>query len=123
MGNPVVHFEVFGEDGDKLKTYYSDMFGWEITSDNPMNYGVIDREQNLNSDGLGIAGGIMGMDGGEAYLTVYVEVDDCEAALAKAEELGGKRAMGPQEVPGQGIRIGQFQDPEGNLVGVLENLG
>ncbi|HYH62521.1 MAG TPA: VOC family protein [Solirubrobacterales bacterium] len=123
MGSPVVHFEVLGTDGEKLKSYYSEMFGWEITSDNPMNYGVIDREQNLNSDGIGIGGGIMGMDGDSSYVTVYVEVDDCEAALAKAEELGGKRVMGPDEVPGQGIRIGQFEDPEGHMMGVLENLG
>ncbi len=60
---------------------------------------------------------------GSSYLTIYVDVESCEAALAKAEELGGKKVMGPEEVPGQGIRIGQFEDPEGHLVGVLENLG
>jgi len=122
MGNPVVHFEILGEDGEKLKSYYSEMFGWEVNSDNPMNYGVIDREDNLSPEGFGLGGGIMGMPG-SSYLTIYVAVESCEAALAKAEELGGKRVMGPDEVPGQGIIIGQFEDPEGHMVGVLENVG
>jgi uncharacterized protein len=122
MGNPVVHFEVLGQDGEKLKSYYSEMFGWEISSDNPMNYGVVDRAENLSPEGIGIGGGIMGMEGSEGYSTFYVAVEDCEAALAKAEELGGKRVRGPDEVPGQGIKIGMIEDPEGHLVGILENL-
>ncbi len=51
MGRPVVHFEIVGKDADKLKRYYSELFGWEINSDNPMNYGTIDRESNLGSPG------------------------------------------------------------------------
>ena len=42
MGNPVVHFEVMGKDGEALKKFYGDLFGWTINSDNPMNYGVVD---------------------------------------------------------------------------------
>ncbi len=68
MGNPVVHFEVLGKDGEKLKSYYSEMFGWEIRSDNPMNYGIILREENLSPEGIGIGGGIMGMEGSRGVL-------------------------------------------------------
>ena len=39
MGQAVVHFEVIGKDGDKLRSYYSELFGWEIDANNPMNYG------------------------------------------------------------------------------------
>src|SRR5436190_24365081 len=39
MGQPVVHFEIIGTDPEKLQSYYSDLFGWQINSDNPMNYG------------------------------------------------------------------------------------
>ena len=31
MGQPVVHFEVVGKDGEKLRSYYSDLFGWEFS--------------------------------------------------------------------------------------------
>ncbi len=44
---------------------------------------------------------------------------DTEAALAEAEELGGTRTMGPDQVPG-GPVIGLFQDRDGNTVGVVQ---
>jgi uncharacterized protein len=58
MGQPVVHFEVIGKDADKLRSYYSELFGWEFDSDNPMNYGMVQRERNVNPDGVGIGGGV-----------------------------------------------------------------
>jgi predicted enzyme related to lactoylglutathione lyase len=44
------------------------------------------------------------------------DVPDVEAALAKAEELGGSRVMGPDEVM-DGLVIGLFTDPEGHRLG------
>jgi predicted enzyme related to lactoylglutathione lyase len=51
-----------------------------------------------------------------------VEVPDVEAALAKAEELGGSRMMGPDEVM-EGLVIGMFNDPEGHTIGVIRSGG
>ncbi len=121
MGRPVVHFEVIGKDGEHLRSYYSDLFGWEIDADNPMNYGTVQREGNTNADGAGIGGGVgVGPEGYEGHVTFYVEVPDVEAALAKAQELGGSRLMGPDEVPGAGIVLGHFADPEGHMVGLVQ---
>jgi uncharacterized protein len=120
MGAPVVHFEIVGKDGEKLRSYYSDLFGWEIDADNPMNYGVVQREGNVNPDGIGIGGGVgVGPDGYPGHVTVYVEVPDVEAALAKAERLGGTRTMGPEKVM-EGVEIGLFTDPEGHTIGLLK---
>ena len=123
MGQPVMHFEVIGRDGAKLRSYYSELFGWE-TQDvgGPMDYAVVDREQNLSPEGIGIGGGIGGSSEADGHVTFYVGVDDAEAALAKAEELGGKRVHGPDEVPGAGILIGHLHDPEGHLIGVVQPL-
>ena len=44
-------------------------------------------------------------------------VADVEAALQRAERLGGKRVMGPERAP-TGLVVGHFTDPEGNLIGV-----
>lgn len=94
IGQPVVHFEVIGKDADKLKSYYSELFGWEMDSSNAMNYGVVQRDGNTNSDGAGIGGGISaGPEGYEGHVTFYVEVPDVEAALAQAESLGGARVF------------------------------
>jgi uncharacterized protein len=121
MGQPVVHFEVIGKDGDKLQSYYSELFGWEINSDNPMNYGIVDRDSNVNDAGVGIGGGVAkAPDGYAGHVTFYVAVPDVEASLAKAESLGGSRIMGPDKVM-EGVEIGQFTDPEGHLVGVVKS--
>ena len=123
MGMPVVHFEVMGRDGEALKRYYGELFEWRIDSSNPMNYGLVDREGNLNGDGIGIGGGIgqmpdaMDMPG---PLTFYVQVPDVEDWLVKAERLGGTRLMGPMEVMG-GLVVGMFADPEGHPVGVMSS--
>jgi predicted enzyme related to lactoylglutathione lyase len=121
MGQPVVHFEVIGNDPDKLRNYYGDLFGWEFDANNPMNYGIVDREGNVNPDGVGIGGGVGGgMEGYDGHVTFYVEVPDVEAALAKAESLGGTRVMGPDPVPGTDVVLGQFKDPEGHMIGVTQ---
>jgi predicted enzyme related to lactoylglutathione lyase len=120
MGQPVVHFEIVGRDGEKLHDYYSQLFGWEIDAGNPMGYGLVAREGNINPDGAGIGGGIAsGPDGYEGHVTFYVEVPDAEAALALAESLGGTRLMGPEQVM-PGLVIGLFTDPEGHTIGVVE---
>src|SRR3954471_25058777 len=119
MGQPVVHFEIIGKDGDKLKSYYSELFGWEIDSDNEMGYGVVQRDGNSSDEGGGIGGGVAGEpEGYDGHVTFYIEVPDVEAALAKAESLGGSRIMGPESVA-EGLPIGLFTDPEGHVVGVV----
>jgi uncharacterized protein len=120
MGQPVVHFEIVGRDADGLRSYYGELFGWQFDADNPMNYGIVQRDQNVSDDGMGIGGGIgAGPEGYDGHVTFYVGVPDVEAALAKAESLGGSRMMGPEQVMEQ-VEIGQFTDPEGHLVGVVK---
>jgi predicted enzyme related to lactoylglutathione lyase len=119
MGQPVVHFEVIGKDGDKLQKYYSDLFGWDVSADNEMKYGMVAREGNVSPDGVGIGGGIAGGPPGYGgHVTFYVAVPDVEAALAKAESLGGTRIMGPEKIMDM-VELGQFSDPEGHVIGVV----
>ena len=123
MGQAVVHFEIAGKDGKKLQEYYAELFDWNIDADNEFGYGIVAREDNTNADGIGIGGGISsGPEGYEGHVTFYVEVPDVEAALAKAESMGGTRVMGPDEVM-QGLTIGLFTDPEGHVIGVMNGRG
>jgi uncharacterized protein len=119
MGQPVVHFEVLGNDGDKLRGYYGELFGWEFDDVmGPMDYAVVQRDGNTNAEGIGIGGGV-GATEGEDHVTFYVEVPDIEVGLANAERLGGKRLSGPDEVPGAEIAIGHIADPEGHVIGLV----
>lgn len=120
MGQPVVHFEVMGKDAKALGSFYAQLFDWDVNTDNPMQYGMVAREQNVNAEGIGIGGGIGQVpEGYDGHVTFYVEVPDVEVALAEAERLGGRRMMGPEE-PMEGLVIGLFLDPEGHVVGLVK---
>ncbi|MBX5469488.1 MAG: VOC family protein [Thermoleophilaceae bacterium] len=117
MGQQVVHFEVVGKDGERLRSYYSELFGWEFDTNNPMNYGIVRRDESAGSSNIG--GGVgEGPDGYAGHVTFYVGVPDVEAALAKAESLGGTRVMGPERVT-EDVELGHFTDPEGHLIGLV----
>jgi predicted enzyme related to lactoylglutathione lyase len=124
MGQPVVHFEVIGKDGEKLREYYSELFGWEFGDTvGPTNYAVTQREGNTAPDGTGIGGGIgTGPEGYDGHVTFYVAVDDVAAALEKAEKLGGTRMMGPDKMTEVKIEIALFTDPEGHVIGLVKPL-
>ncbi|MEO3869074.1 VOC family protein [Nonomuraea sp. B12E4] len=121
MGQPVVHFEIIGRDTERLRAYYGELFGWRFhtgdaateTVSRPGEYGFVDGA----STGGGINGGVGGGEGFEGRVLFYVGVPNVEAALKQAESLGGKRRMGPEGTPGS-LVVGQFTDPEGNLIGV-----
>ena len=122
MGRAVVHFEIAARDAAKARQFYHQMFDWEIDADNPFDYGLIDRDTVTNTHGVGIGGGIGGVpEGYDTHVTFYVEVPDVEAALAQAEALGGKRVMGPETLM-PGVTLGQFTDPDGQLIGVLQAM-
>ena len=116
MPNPVIHFEIMAK-GDRKRTqeFYSNLFGWHIDDDNPMNYGMVDT----HSDDAGIGGGIAG-EGHFSNVTIYVGVDDLQAALDKAESLGGKTVAPPMVIPDV-VSLAFFSDPEGNVIGLVLN--
>jgi predicted enzyme related to lactoylglutathione lyase len=121
MGQPVVHFEIIGTDPERLRSYYGELFDWEFDTSGGVaesvseagNYGFVQ-----NPDGVGIPGGIGGGTNYSGHVIFYVGVPDVEAALRKAESLGGKRRLGPERAPGASLVIGHFTDPQGQLVGV-----
>ena len=111
MPNPVVHFEVAGSDGAKLQQFYGDLFGWKINSDNAMSYGIVDN------GGEGINGGIAESPNGP-HLTWYVQVDDIDAYLEKAESQGATTVRPRTEM--EMVTFALFSDPDGNVVGLVE---
>jgi predicted enzyme related to lactoylglutathione lyase len=114
MGKKVTHFEIIGKDGKKLQTFYSKLFDWPIDANNPLNYGQVDAHDS------GLGGGIAtGQPGEPSRVTIYIEVENLDEYLKKAEGLGGKTIMAPTDVPG-GPTLAMFTDPEGHIVGLLQ---
>ena len=44
MGAQVIHVEVTGKDGAKLQSFYKDVFGWSLDTNNPGGYGMFRQE-------------------------------------------------------------------------------
>lgn len=116
MSNPVVHFEIGCQDSPRTQEFYSNLFGWKIDVQGPA------AMINTGSE-TGIHGHISSL-GHEPhqYVTVYVEVDDLQAYLNKAEELGGKTVIPPTEIPQAGA-FAWFTDIGGNCIGLWKPMG
>jgi predicted enzyme related to lactoylglutathione lyase len=102
MGAPVIHFEIMGGEGDQLEKFYQELFGWQINSNNPLKYGVVDT----GGGARGINGGVGPSNDGKERVSIYAQVSDLEATLDRVEKLGGPK-------------LAMFADPAGNMTGLL----
>jgi len=114
MPNPIIHFEITGDDAPALQKFYGDLFDWKISVDNQWNYGMVDT----GGEG-GINGGISADPQGGNRVTVYAGVDDLQAYLDKAVSLGATTVLPPSDVGG--VEIAIFVDPAGNMTGLVKN--
>jgi uncharacterized protein len=114
MAHRVVHFEVAGRDLDALEQFYHDLFGWRTQRAEGMPYSMVQAE-----DGS-IGGGIGEAPDGQGHVTFYVDTDDVQATLDKAEQLGGRTILPPTELPN--VTIALFADPEGHVVGLASGM-
>ena len=113
MGNAVVHFEVGSADDGPLVAFYGELFGWGLQGFPGGGYTMIDTR-----GGDGINGGIGKSQTGEPWSAFYVETDDLQATLDKANSLGGTTVM-PVTDFGGGVTIAMFNDPDGLLIGLV----
>ncbi len=110
MSNPVVHFEVGCRDNNRASQFYSALFGWNGTPMGPAT--MINTGTSEGIQGHFTALGHEPFN----YTIFYVQVDDIEEYLTKAESLGGKTLVPRVDIP-----TGSFawtSDPDGNTVGL-----
>ena len=113
-GPGVVHWEVQARDPAAQQRFFGDLFDWKVDASNSMGYGVVTAYGEKS-----IGGGIGASPPGELPRVIfYVGVPSIDAALAKVAALGGHPTM-PRTDLGMVI-MGQFLDPEGNLIGLVE---
>lgn len=111
MGAQIVHVEVVGRDGPAIQRFYSEVFGWELDTDNPGGYGMLRQGE--------LSGGFGGAREGEpGHVTFYVHTDDPAGTLRKVEERGGRVIMPLTEVAPE-TTVALFADPEGHIVGLM----
>ena len=114
MANPVVHFEIGCRDRVAASGFYGTALARITRADIEAGPATMIRTG-------GDVGGHFTALGHEPhnFVTVYVLVNDVAAYLDKAESLGGKRVVGPVDIP-----LGTFawfRDPDGNFIGLWKH--
>ena len=104
MPQPVVHFEIGCRDLPSTRAFYEAAFDWNIANDQTHPAG-------------GIPGHFTSL-GHEPhqYVSFYIQVDDVAAALEKVVLCGGKKVVGPLQIPTG--TFAWFSDPGGNMLGL-----
>jgi predicted enzyme related to lactoylglutathione lyase len=101
--------ELASPDMDASGKFYSDLFGWttEPFEDSPAPYLIVSNNGNGN-------GGIREpQDGEPPNWSPFFAIEDIDAGIAKVEELGGTKLMGPMDI---GIaKIAAIRDPQGAM--------
>jgi len=114
MTRPVpAWFDISTPDAPRAQQFYQEMFGWAVHVIDG-GYALVGGEDGEPAGGIGQADA----DGPYTGFVVYFRVDDVDAALARAEKLGGRRRLDPVALPGRG-RMAVFTDPDGNPIGLL----
>lgn len=135
--DPVVHFEMGYEDRERIKKFYSTVFGWQMQQMGPEmgNYVVA---QTTETDAKGMIKTPGNINGGfyqkianplSHAPSVVIAVQDIKAAMKRVAENGGKilgamdekggRSMEPMMIPGVGLWISAM-DTENNRFSILQ---
>jgi predicted enzyme related to lactoylglutathione lyase len=113
MAHPVIHAEIRSGDPDATRTFFAELFGWTYTDGAFPGYTFVDTGEGAIPTAIGP------LQGGSDSVLFFVGVEDVEATLARAEELGGKTIQQTQQVPG--VTFGVLADAQGHVVGVAAN--
>lgn len=109
------HVEIPGTDLDKMKKFFTELFGWKFDSSMP-GYDTYQTGDPMQT----IGGGLWTPpDGVPRAIVNYILVPSVDAHIPKIKAAGGTIFKEKTEVPGMGW-FSVFGDPEGNMWGIWE---
>ncbi len=125
VDHTIVHFEIPADDVEKLRKFYSELFGWKIEKmPGPMEYWTIETVP-VDEKGMpvrpGVNGGMMKRQKPVEKPVNYIAVESVDEYSKKIEELGGKIIAPKQEVPGIGWWALAL-DPDDNHFAIFQSM-
>ena len=125
VDHTIVHFEIPADDVEKLRKFYSKLFGWKITkTPGPIDYWMIETVP-VDKKGMpirpGVNGGMMKRQQPEHKPVNYIAVESVDEYTKKIKALGGKVLVPKMVVPGIGWWALAL-DPEGNQFAILQSM-
>jgi predicted enzyme related to lactoylglutathione lyase len=127
MSGRVVHFEIPFDDGDRARSFYKDVFDWQVVQMPEMGgYTLVmtgpSGDAGPTESGF-INGGMLSREqGATSGPVVVIDVPSIDESLAKIGTLGGSTVVGRTPVGDMGFAA-YFTDPEGNVIGLWETAG
>ena len=122
MSARVVHFEVPFDDADRARSFYREVFDWQIQVVPEMDYNMVSTGPvgTLGPSEPGyIGGGMLKRQDPVTAPVITLEVDDIDAALVAVQKHGGAAAGEKMPVGDMGFAA-YFKDSEGNLMGLWQ---
>ncbi len=113
MAHNIVWFEVMGQDADKMRSFYGELFGWTFNPLPGMDYALTDCEET------GVPGGIGSLPSGKGWNTFYVSVDDLDEKVVAATSGGGDVLLPATTLP-DGGRVAVVSDAAGRALGLFQ---
>ena len=125
VDHTIIHFEIPADDVEKLRKFYSKLFGWKIEkTPGPMDYWMI-QTVPIDEKGMpirpGVNGGMMKRQNPDHKPVNYIAVESVDEYSKKIEALGGKVIVPKMEVLGIGWWAFAV-DPEGNQFAILQEM-
>jgi hypothetical protein len=111
--------ELMTPDKQAAATFYRALFGWraqEVPMDASTGYTLFKRG---DADAAGMMETTGSMAGVPPNWTAYIHVDDSDASVAKAAELGATIRVPATDIPNVG-RFAIIEDPTGAVFGILQ---
>ncbi len=115
--HPSVMFEILAQDQGPLLDFYQALFGWKYEFGTG-NFAYVKFPMQPQPLMGGIGQGDPSVQGFEPGRNFYLLVDDLQATLDKAQELGGGTYVEPTVV--DGYHCAMMRDPEGNVIGLIQ---
>jgi predicted enzyme related to lactoylglutathione lyase len=125
--NPVVHFEMPYENAERLISFYSKAFGWQMRKfgeemGNYVTASTTETDSNMMILRPGAINGgffLQNKENADLVPSVVISVDDIKAGMKAVTAAGGKVLGEPVEIPGIGMYV-SFNDTEGNRASLLQ---
>jgi predicted enzyme related to lactoylglutathione lyase len=122
----VVHFEIPAEDLTRAKSFYGDIFGWQLET-MPIGAGEytivmttpVDGESQMPTEPGSINGGMMQRSSETPSPVITIDVDGIDDTLKQIEAAGGSTVTPKTPIPNMGA-FAYFKDTEGNVMGLFE---
>ena len=113
----VTHFDISADAPAQLIPFYEETFGWKFEKwEGPMEYWLLTTGPDEQP---GINGGLAKREQDD-YVLNTMDISDIDATIDQIEKKGGKVVMPKSPIPGVGW-FAQFEDPEGNRLGLMQS--